>query len=49
MCELWWTDLTICDVSESLVAVMLKMHAKEMIHPSDDGTGTRIMCDGWIR
>ena len=49
VCELWWIELTICDVSASLVVVICQMHAKEMIPPLDDGPRTRIRCGGQIR
>ena len=49
VCELWWMGLTICDVSASLVVVICQMHAKEMIRPLDDGSGTCIRCGGRIR
>ena len=49
MCELWWTDLTTCDVSASLEAFISRMHAKKMIRPSDDGRKTHVRCGGWIR
>ena len=46
MCELWWMDLTTCDVSAIPESVICQMHAKEMICPSDDGTEIRIRCGG---
>ena len=49
MCELWWMDLTTCDVSASMEAVICLIHAKEMICPSGDGPDTHIRCSGWIR
>ena len=49
MCELWWTDLTTCDVSASPEAVICQIHAKEMIHLSNDGLDIYIRCGGWIR
>ena len=49
MCELWWMDLTTCDVSACLEAVIFQMNAKEMIHPPDDGLGICIRCGGRIR
>ena len=49
MCELWWTELTTCDVSVSLEAFICQIHAKEMIGPLDDGSKTSVRCDGKIR
>ena len=49
MGELWWMELTACDVSASLEVVICKIHAKEMIRPLDDGRGTRIRYGGQIR
>ena len=49
MCELWWTDLTTCDVSASLEAIICQMHATEMICPMGDGPETRVRCGGCIR
>ena len=47
MCELWWMDLTTCDVSASLEAVICQIHAKEMICFMDDGLEVHIRCGGW--
>ena len=49
MCELWWMELTTCDVSASSEAVICQMNAKEMIHPLDVGMEICIRCSGWIR
>ena len=49
MCELWWMDLTRCDVSAIPEVVICLMHAKEMIRPQGDGSNTCIRCGGWIR
>ena len=49
LCELWWMELTTCGVSASPEAVILKMHAKEMIRLPDDGPEIRIRCGGQIR
>ena len=49
MCELWWMELTTCDVSAILKAVMCQMHAKEMIHPLGRVLETRVRCSGRIR
>ena len=46
VCEFWWTDLTTCDVSASLKAVVCQMHVKEMVRSLDSGLETRIRCDG---
>ena len=42
-------DLTTCDVSASLEVVICQIHAREMIHISDDGLNTCIRCGGWSR
>ena len=42
-------ELNTCDVSASLEAVICQMHAKEMIHPPDDGPKIHIRCGGRIR
>ena len=47
--ELLWMDLTTCDVNAILEEVICQMHAKEMIHPPDDGPRIRIRCGGLIR
>ena len=49
MCELWWKDLTTCDVSASLEVVICQIHAKEMIHLPDDGLDICIRCGGRSR
>ena len=49
MYELWWMDLTTCDVSAIWKGVMCQIHAKEMISPPGGGLGTRIWCGGQIR
>ena len=49
MCELWWMDLTTCDVSASLEVVICQIHAKEMIRLSDDGPEICIRCSGRSR
>ena len=48
-CDLWWTDLTICDVSASPEAVMSQIHAKEMSRSPDNGLVICIRCDGRSR
>ena len=49
MCELWWIELTTCDVNASPEAFICQMHAKEMIFPPDNGLEICIRCNGWIR
>ena len=49
MCELWWMELNICDVSASLETIICQMHAKEMIRSLDDAPEICIRCGGWIR
>ena len=49
VCELWWMDLTTCDVSASPKAVICQMHAKEMIYIPNDGMNIHIRCGGWSR
>ena len=49
MCEFWWKDLTTCDVSASLEAIICQMHATKMIRPLGDGLETQLRCGGWIR
>ena len=49
MCDLWWTDLTTCDVSASPEAVICQMDAKEIICLPDDGLDFRIRCGGRSR
>ena len=49
VCELWWMDLTTCDVSASPETVICQMHAKEIIRLSDDGLKIHIRCGGWSR
>ena len=49
MCEFWWMDLTTCDVSAILEAVICQIHAKEIIHLLDNGPEIRIRCGGRSR
>ena len=49
MCELWWEDLTTCDVSASTEEVICEMHAKEMTRPPENGLEIHIRCGGWSR
>ena len=42
VCELWWMDLTTCDVSASPEAVICQMHTKEMIRPPGGGAVDRL-------
>ena len=42
-------NLTTCDVSASLKAVICQMNAKEMIRPLDDGLEICTRCGGRIR
>ena len=49
MCELWWMDLTTCDVSASLGAVICQIHAREINHFLDNGPQICVRCGGWSR
>ena len=49
MCELWWTDLSTCDVSASPEVVICQRHANKMIRLLDNGPEIRIRCSGWSR
>ena len=52
MCELWWTNLTTCDVSASPEAVICQIHAKEMMCLLGDRPESRIRCGGqgrWLK
>ena len=49
MCELRWTELTTCDVSASLEALICQIHANKMIHFLDDGLEIRLRCGGRSR
>ena len=42
-------DLTTCDMSASMDAVICQIHAKEMICSPSNGLEIRIRCGGWIR
>ena len=44
MCELWWIELTTCDVTTSSEVVICQIHAKEMIRLPDDGPNIYIRC-----
>ena len=44
MCELWWMELTTCDVSASPEVVICQIHAKEIIHLLDNGPKICIRC-----
>ena len=45
VCELWWMELTTCDVRASQEEVICQIHAREIIRLPE----IRIRCGGWSR
>ena len=49
VCVLWWMDLTTCDVSTSMGALICQIHAIKINHFVHNGPEIRIRCGGWRR
>ena len=49
VCEFWWMNFTTCDVSAIPEEVICQIHAKEMIHLSEDSLEIHIRCGGQSR
>ena len=46
VCVLWWTDLTTCDVSANLGAVIFQIRTRKVNHLQENGPEVRVRCGG---
>ena len=46
MCELWWMELTTCDVSASPGALICQIHARKINRFVENGPEIHIRCGG---